>query len=107
MKKINLNISELKVESFVTAENSYPKGTVNGLATKGHPDCFNTVHVACSKEPHGECHTNPGGCSNQQCSQASCGPIHSCNTNCGPTGDDPACNTGTYPSTFYDWDCTF
>jgi hypothetical protein len=97
VRKIKLNLDELKVESFVTTPpGEGGRGTVEAH-TEANPTCiYNCTqqsYCTCSPGYGLTCHTDCGSCEPYTC-------VHSCNdfTNCG-TCYDPTCGAGcTSPS---------
>lgn len=89
MKKLKLNIDDLKVESFETNNNTEQKeGTINGFAinTKGNGDsCSLTCHDTCLTC---EQHTCLNTCY-ETCAGASCDPTCGISCDC-YTWPDPA-----------------
>ena len=96
MKKLKLNLEDLKVESFETTNSqTTPKGTVNGQASGEscdpsgihYPTCELSDCVVNTCDIVWECrHTNQQSCG------AACGPTQAC---CGYTNLNSGC-AGTY-----------
>lgn len=93
MHKLKLQLDELVVESFATADQKEARGTV-----QGHFSCNTCEDLDCSVNcTGGTCGTDPGtntGCVTRW------GPA------CGPTESDPnlGCGTGQAGcNTMYDW----
>jgi hypothetical protein len=61
MKNKKLKLSDLKVQSFVTALNENEKGTIAGGAGQSdNPACFSNNPICASANP--ACNTNPAFC---------------------------------------------
>ena len=80
MKKLKLDLNDLKVESFVTSKEKKTQGTILGFNTASSPDPQCTCGEVCYTDPK----IDPS-CVNT-CA-ATC--PYTCDNTCGATCDDP------------------
>ena len=67
MKKLKLNLDDLKVESFLTSSKTNGKGTIHGNVTGGHEDCHTEFGYPTCDEAWTCARTCEGTCEGNTC----------------------------------------
>jgi hypothetical protein len=97
MKKLKLDLNELKVESFETSKQSIRKGTVNGHATVPVGFCADqSYHTYCPTSACLQCsgeltNCNQNTCDYTECNQNTCDTCYNTCDGYGPTCIYPEC----------------